>query len=77
MRDPTPIDQLGNFEPFRCDLSNISSDGKFKNGVCNHANVCNLRHKSGGTRFMVSKILIKFKIEINLKFCFLLKRKHV
>lgn len=53
MRDPTPVNQLSNFEPFKCDhLSNLGADGKFKFSVCNHANVCNLRHKAGGSRFM-------------------------
>lgn len=51
MRNPVTLNQLANFEPFRCDTSNLSEDGKFKYSACNHASVCNLKHKSG-TRFM-------------------------
>lgn len=57
MRDPTPNSQLANFEPFRCDTTNLSADGKFKFSVCNHANVCNLR-----SVFELSALSIRFKL---------------
>ncbi|RWS23772.1 peritrophic membrane chitin binding protein-like protein [Leptotrombidium deliense] len=46
MRNPTPLSQLENFEPWNCRL--ISEQ---RPRSCNRANVCNVESKSG-SRFM-------------------------
>lgn len=52
MRQPTPSSQMNSHPAFQCDRSSLDSSGKFRQPVCSHANVCNVRHKSGGSRFM-------------------------
>lgn len=46
MRDPTPVDQISSFEPFRCDVDRDLPD------ACDNPVVCNIPHETQGIRYM-------------------------